>query len=109
MLLRAHSPKTSVSTSHYRVLAFDLLRIGRAHGLWASHEQNPIDIPKQEEFSSVLQRYTALVDIQIEWCRHWESVTQIQDFDSGLVKIGLVIGDRQTQLPRYDSLHQQEV
>ena len=75
----------------------------------ASHEQNPKGTPKQEEFSSVPQQYTALVDIQIGECRHWESVTWIQDFDNGLVKIGLVFDDTQTQLPLYDSLHQQEV
>ena len=75
----------------------------------ASYEQNPKGIPKQEEFSSVLQQYTVLVDTQIEWYLHWESVTWIRDFGSGLVKIGLVIGDSQTQLPLYDNLHQQEV
>jgi len=76
--------------------------------LKASHEQNLKDIPKQEEFSSVRRQCETLVDIQIVWFGHWESVTRIQDFDSGLVKIGLVIGDTQPQLPPYDSLHQQE-
>ena len=76
--------------------------------LKASDEQNPKDIPKQEELSSDLRQSETLVDIQIVWSGHWESVTWIQDFDSGLVKIGSVIGDTQPQLPPYDSLHQQE-
>jgi len=77
--------------------------------LWkASHEQNLEDIPKQEELSSALQQCETLVDSQIVWFGHWESMTWIQDFDSGSVKIGLVIGDTQPQLPQYDSLHQQE-
>ena len=76
--------------------------------LEASLAQNPKDIPKQEELSSVLRQSETLVDIQIVWFGHWESVTWIQDFDSGLVKIGLAIGDTQAQLPPYDSLHQQE-
>ena len=76
--------------------------------LKASHEQNLKDIPKQEEFSSVLRQCETLVDIQIVWLGHWEIGTWIQDFDSGLVKIGSVIGDTQPQLPPYDSSHQQE-
>ena len=48
-------------------------------------EQNPKDIPKQEEFSSVLQQCEVLVDIQIVWFGHWEHVTWIQDSNSGLV------------------------
>ncbi len=76
--------------------------------LKASNKQNPKDIPKQEEFSSVLRQCEALVAIQIAWFGHWESVRWIQDFDSGLVKIGSVIGDTHFQLPLYDSLHQQE-
>ena len=76
--------------------------------LQTSPEQNPKGIPKLVEFSSVLQRRKALVDIQIEWFGHWERVTWIQDVDSGLLEIGLVIDDMQTQLPPYDNLHQQE-
>jgi hypothetical protein len=57
------------------------------------HEPNPKDIPKQEEFCSVLQQCKALVDSQIELFGHWESVTWIQHFDRRLVKTGLVIGD----------------
>ena len=74
----------------------------------ASLAQNLKDIPKQEEFWSVLRQYETLVHIQIVWFGHWESVTWIQDFDRVLVKIGLAIGDTQPQLPLYDSLHQQE-
>ncbi len=91
----------------YHFPVFDLLRRNQA-GIYASAEQNPKDIPKQEEFSSVLRQCEALVDIQIVWFGHWESVNWIQDFDSGLVKIGLVIGDTHSQSPPYDSLHQQE-
>ena len=76
--------------------------------LKASLAQNLQDIPKQQEFSSVLRQSETLVDIQIVWFGHWESLTWIQDFDSGLVKIGWAIGDMQCQLPPYDSLHQQE-
>ena len=72
----------------------------------ANHEQNPTDIPKQEGFSSVRQ-CEALVDNQIVWFGHRGSVTWIRDFDSGLAKIGLVIGDSHPQLPPYDSLHRQ--
>ena len=74
----------------------------------ASFAQNLKDILKQEEFSFVLRQCGTLVDIQIVWFGHWESVTEIQDFDSGLVKIGWAIGDTQPPLPPYDSLHQQE-
>ena len=108
MLVRAHSPKASTPTSQRGVLPFDVMA-GNKNIARASFEQNPKGIPKQEEFSSVLRQDTALVDTQIEWYRHWESVTRIRDFGSGLVKIGLVIGDTQTQLPLYDNLHQQEV
>ena len=73
-----------------------------------TREWNPKDIPKQEEFSSVLQQCKARADIQIGWFGHWERVTWIQDFDSGVVEIGLVIDDTQTQLPPYDGLHRQE-
>jgi len=74
----------------------------------ASHKLNLKDIPKQQEFSSVLRQCEALVSIQIIWFGHWERATWIQYSDSGLVKIGLAIGDTQPQLPLYDSLHQQE-
>ncbi len=73
-----------------------------------SHQQNPKDTPKQEEFSSVLQQWKALVDIQIEVFGHSESVTWVQDVDSGLVKTGLVIDDVESQWLPCDSLHQQE-
>ena len=76
--------------------------------MYTSDERSPKDIPKQEEFFSVLQQCKALVAIQIESFGHRESVTWMQDFDSRLGKIGLVIGDKQAQLPPYDSLHQQE-
>ena len=74
----------------------------------ASLEQNPKDIRGLEEFSSVLQQCKALVGIQIESFGHWEKMTWIRDFDNGLVKIGLVIGDTHPQLPPHGSLHQQE-
>ena len=54
---------------------------------YSSPEQNPKGIPKREGFSSVLQQCKALVGVQIEWFGHWENVTQIQDFDSGSVKM----------------------
>jgi len=73
-----------------------------------ANQRNPKDIPKQEEFSSVLQQYKALVDIQIELFGHLEHLTQIQASDSRLEKTGLVIGDMQTQWPPCGSLHQQE-
>ena len=98
MLFQPHSPKASISPSRHSVCPK-----GKA-----SPEQNPKDIRGQEEFSSVLQQYKALVDIQIESFGHWDEVTQIHDFDSRLVKIGLVIGDIQLQLPLYGSLHPQE-
>jgi len=60
-------------------------------------EQNPKDIPKQEGVSSVLQQYNALVDVQIELFGHLERAFYIHDFDSRLVKTGLVIGDPQSQ------------
>ena len=42
----------------------------------ANHDQqNPKDIPKQEELSSVLQQCKALVDIQIELFGHQERAT----------------------------------
>ena len=41
----------------------------------ANDELNPKDIPRQEEFSSVLQQYKALVDIQIELFDHLEHLT----------------------------------
>ena len=91
----------------YNFCAFDLLG-SLEMILIARNEQNPEGIPKQEEFSSVFQQCKALVDIQIGWLGHWERATWIHDFDSGLVETGLVIGDTQTQLPPYDSLHQQE-
>ena len=89
----------------YNFCAIDLLRSEENQ---ASHEQIPKDIPKQEEFSSALQQCEALVDIRIESFGHRERVTWIQDFDSGLGKIGLVIDGTQSQLPLYDGLHQQE-
>ena len=36
------------------------------------------------------------MDLQIELFSHWKCVTEIQDFDSRLVKTGLVIGDTQS-------------
>jgi hypothetical protein len=91
----------------YHICAFDLL--WRYEDLVvANHEPNPTDIPEQEEISSILQQCEALVDSQIELFGHWESVTWIQDFDSGLVKTGLVIGDILTRWPLCGSLHQQE-
>ena len=104
-----------MSPSYYRVSwlynfpVFDLLRrTVYVYMSQASHEQNLKDVPKQEVFSSVLQQCEALVDIQIVWFGHWDSVTWIQDFDSGLVKIGSVIDDTQPQLPPYDSVYQPE-
>ena len=60
-------------------------------------EQNPKDIPKQEEVSSVLQQCKALVDVQIELFGHLERALYILDCDSRLVKTGLAIGDPQSQ------------
>ncbi len=88
--------------------ALDLLGIP-PETLAADHlEQNQKDIPKQEEFSPVLQLYAALVDNQIELFGRLEAVIQIQDLNSRLVKTGLVIGDTQTQWPPCGSLHRQE-
>ena len=71
-----------------------------------SYQENiPKDIPKQEEFFSVLLQCEALVDIQIEL--FGRKVTSIQGFDSRLVKTGLVPGDTQTQWLPCGSLHQQ--
>ena len=66
----------------YNFRTIDLLR-GEGCSGEASHEQNLKDIPKQEEFSSVLQQCEALVGIQIVWFGHWESLMEIQGFDSG--------------------------
>ena len=92
----------------YNPCAVDLLG-GKNSLRLASNQENPKGIPTQVEFSSVLQQYEALVDIQIGQLCQWGRVTWIQDFNSGVVQIGLVIGDMQTQSPPYDSLHQQEV
>ena len=114
MLVQAPSPKAKIPPAYYRVswmynlCAVDLLG-GQNSIRLASNRENPKGIPTQAEFSSVLQQYVALVDIQIGRLGQWERVTWIQDFDSGVVEIGLVIGDMQTQSPPYDSLHQQEV
>ena len=55
----------------YNLCAFDLLRRWREKNIHqANHEQNPKDIPKQEELSSVFQRCEALVDTQIESLGH---------------------------------------
>ena len=91
----------------YNLCAVDLLG-GQNSIRLASNRENPKGIPTQGEFSSGFQQYEALVDIQIGRLGHWGRVTWIQDFDSGLVQIGLAIDDMQTQSPPYDSLHQQE-
>ncbi len=92
----------------YNFCAFDLLQSYK-NLMETSYEQNLRDTPKQEEFSSVLQQWKALVDIQIESFGHWESVAGIQDLDStGLVKTGVVIDDTEPQWPPCDGLHQQE-
>ena len=48
------------------------------------------------------------MDIRIESFGHWGSVNWIRDVDSGLVKIGMVIGDTRARFLPCDGLHQQE-
>ena len=89
--------------------ACHLLGIPQKHFPPHPLKQNRKDISKQEEFFSVLQLYPALVDTRIKLFVHLESVIYIQDFDSILVRTGMVIGDTQSQQPPCGNLHQQEV
>ncbi len=121
MLLQAHWPKASMLPSTIEWVSCTISLIltyfeGNGHvsrpvmNRIQKIFQNSRDFRQFSDsaFSSVLRQCEALVDIQIVWFGHWESVTWIQDFDSRLAKIGLVIGDARPQVPPYDRLHQQE-